>query len=365
MMLRIPARLGHEVVSVKGMKPMYRRPLPRWIVACAASWIALVSPLRAEDAKPAGAPQTCGGVDILAEAETKDPELYRTVTDAAKKLDNSEALLWKVEKAGVPTSYLFGTIHISDPRVTALSDKAKAALGSAKTVALEFVGGPDAAIAAMTASAGQLLVYTDGTTLESKLAPEDFAKVKDVVAKMGMPGEIAGLIRPWIINMLLAISDCERQKAEQGAQALDSQIEKQAKDKGQALAGLETPEQQLAAMTSIPEDQQIAMLKAALKYADRSNDMIETLVQMYLKRQIGAAMPLQIAMAAKVGTPASAYDGFVKTLLTDRNVKMRDSAKPLFDKGEAFVAVGALHLPGPGGLVTLLKDAGYTVTPVE
>ena len=98
---------------------MISRSLSRCLAAVAASWLAVVSPAGAEDAKPAGAPQTCGGIDMLAEAETKDPELFRSVTDAAKKLENSQALLWKVEKAGVATSYLFGTIHISDPRITA------------------------------------------------------------------------------------------------------------------------------------------------------------------------------------------------------------------------------------------------------
>lgn len=344
---------------------MLRRSFPRTLAALSALALAALSPAAAEDANIASAAQTCGGIDMLAEAQSKDPELFRTVTDAAKKLENSEALLWKIEKAGLPPSHLFGTIHISDPRVTTLSDKVKSALSESKTVVLEFVGGQDAAVAALTASAGQHLIYTDGTTLESRLTPEDFAQVKTVVGKIGMPGEIAGLMRPWIVNMLLAISDCERQKMEKGADALDTQIEKTAKAKGLTLAGLETPEQQMTAMTSIPEDQQIQMLKAGLKYADRSNDMLETLVQMYLKRQISAAMPLQIAMAAKVGTPASAYDGFVKILLNDRNAHMRDNAKPILDKGGAFVAVGALHLPGPAGLVTLLRNAGYTVTAVE
>ena len=31
----------------------------------------------------------------------------------------------------------------------------------------------------------------------------------------------------------------------------------------------------------------------------------------------------------------------------------------------AFVAVGALHLPGEQGLVQLLRDAGYTVTAIR
>ena len=51
-------------------------------------------------------------------------------------------------------------------------------------------------------------------------------------------------------------------------------------------------------------------------------------------------------------------------IITDRNVNMRNRAKPLIDRGSAFIAVGALHLPGKNGLVTLFRDAGYTVTPV-
>lgn len=341
-----------------------RRSLRR--LAALAVTCAMLSPATAEDAAKPGAAQTCDGIDMLAEAQTKDPDLYRTVMEESKKLENTEAIFWKVEKAGAEPSYLLGTIHISDPRVTALSPKVKEALNAAKTVALEFVGGQEAAVAAMTASAGQLLIYTDGkTTLDAQLTPDEFKKVQEIVEKTGLPAQLAGMLRPWIVNMLLAISDCERKKMDGGAPALDMQIEKTASDAGKTLAGLETADQQLTAMTSIPEDQQIQMLKAALKYADRSNDMIETLVQMYLKRQIGAAMPLQIAMAAKTGTPAAAYDGFLKLLLTDRNARMRDSAKPLLDKGQAFIAVGALHMPGPKGLVALLREAGYTVTAVE
>jgi uncharacterized protein YbaP (TraB family) len=44
---------------------------------------------------------------------------------------------------------------------------------------------------------------------------------------------------------------------------------------------------------------------------------------------------------------------------------MRDAAGPLLDEGGVFIAVGALHLSGEKGLVALLREAGYTVTPVE
>ena len=40
-------------------------------------------------------------------------------------------------------------------------------------------------------------------------------------------------------------------------------------------------------------------------------------------------------------------------------------AADLLAKGNVFIAVGALHLPGEDGLVELIRKAGYKVTPVN
>jgi uncharacterized protein YbaP (TraB family) len=92
---------------------------------------------------------------------------------------------------------------------------------------------------------------------------------------------------------------------------------------------------------------------------------METLVQLYLTRRITAAMPFQIAMAQQAGVSDQAFAGFQEKLLVERNVKMTAVAEPLLDKGGLFIAVGALHLPGDKGLVALLREAGYTVSPIE
>jgi uncharacterized protein YbaP (TraB family) len=38
---------------------------------------------------------------------------------------------------------------------------------------------------------------------------------------------------------------------------------------------------------------------------------------------------------------------------------------PYLAKGNAFIAIGALHLSGAEGVVALLRQAGYKVTPVN
>jgi hypothetical protein len=88
-------------------------------------------------------------------------------------------------------------------------------------------------------------------------------------------------------------------------------------------------------------------------------------VQLYLGRQIGVIWPLQLALAEQVGVAPDAFTSLEHSLLATRNLGMRENAVPHLAQGGAFIAVGALHLPGRHGLVALLREAGYTVTPVE
>ena len=319
----------------------------------------------AEQPAPAVTPAACHGVDMMAELESNDPELFKNLVAAARTTENTEALLWKIDRPGVEPSYLFGTVHLSDSRVTALSDKVKAALHQSKQLAVEVADLSQEAVGKAMANAAASLVYGDGHTLSEKLTAEEFKQVEVLLAKSGLPDELAPMLKPWLVNMLLAISDCERKRVAAGITVLDMKLEEEAKKESMSIVGLETIEQQLASLADIADSEQIEMLKAGLKFADRTDDMLETMVQLYSKRQMGAAIPFQMALAAKVGTPASAYDGFQKSLLIDRNARMRDKIGPLVDKGSAFVAVGALHLPGKTGIITLLREAGYVITAVE
>jgi uncharacterized protein YbaP (TraB family) len=333
--------------------------------AIGAAVLATASLMPARMALATEAAPQCRGNDMLAEMQSQAPDRYKEVMRESRALANSEAVLWKIEKAGVAPSYLFGTMHLSDPRISTLSEKTKEAIAQSTSVTLEVADLSDKAVTAGMAKARSLIVYSGGESLKAQLTAEEYKKVERVVAKSGMPSELAGMLKPWLVSMLLSTSDCERKQLAGGATVLDLRVAAEAKKNGITVGGFETVDDQLAALAAVPDDQQVAMLKFGLKYADRADDMMETLVQMYVKRQVGAAMPFQLALAAENGVPASAFDGFKKVLLADRNIKMRDAAMPKLEKGRAFIAVGALHLPGDTGLVALLRARGYTLDPVE
>jgi hypothetical protein len=309
----------------------------------------------------------CGGKNVLEELQGSDPAAYAKILAEAAATENATAILWRIERPGKPASHLFGTMHLTDERIANVSPAVKAALGGARRLLLEVNADDLSASGFMRAfaSARPLLTFTDGRRLEQVLDPADYDKAIVILERAGLPAQVAGAFRPWVASMMLALSGCERQRLAQGEAPLDLRLGRDAQSKGIAVAGLETLEQQFRAMTSVPEADQIALLRAGLAMYDRIDDMLETTVQLYLKRQLGAVWPLQLALAAKVGLAAKAFDSTEASLIVERNLRMRDKAVAALGEGGVMIAVGALHLPGKQGLVALLRAAGYTVTAVE
>ena len=333
----------------------------------AAATLALAALLGATCAHAAeeAAAETCRGVDMLAETKAKDADLYRRIMAEAEATENSDAILWKIERDGRPASYLFGTVHLTDDRITRLSPAVEMALGEAKTIALEVSDLSEKATTSVIAKAAPLVMFTDGQRLDQLLSSTEYETVKAIITRSGMPVDLAALFKPWIVTMILSVSDCERAKVQRGTRVLDMKIAEIGKARGLEVVGLETIPEQLQALAAVPQPQQLKMLRTSLKFADRTNDMMETLVQLYLNRKIAAAMPFQVALAREVGIGDDAFAGFQEKLLIERNIKMQQSAEPLLQEGGVFIAVGALHLTGKKGLVALMREAGYTVTAIE
>lgn len=313
----------------------------------------------------ASTPLSCTGVDMLSETAAKNPQAYALIMAQAAATKNSDAILWKIEKEGRPASYLFGTVHLTDERVTKLSPAVEKAIEGSKTIALEVSDVSETATSTVIAKSAPLVMYTDGRRLDGLLSSTEYDTVKTIIGRSGMPVDLAALFKPWIVTMILSTSECERAKVQSGARVLDMKIAEMGKASGKEVIGLETISTQIEALAAVPERQQLDMLRSSLRFADRTNDMMETLVQLYLHRQISAALPFQIALAKEAGIGDEAFAGFQQKLLFERNDKMRAVAEPLLDQGGAFIAVGALHLPGDRGLVELVRKLGYTVTAVE
>lgn len=311
---------------------------------------------------------SCKGRNVLDEFRATDPATHTDIRAAADATPNARALLWKIEdprQPNRPASYLFGTIHLADARVLALSKATETALASVRRIALEVDDLSPQRVGAAMATVSDLILLPDDRRLGSLLSDTEILRAQGVLSEAGLAGEIASRVRPWVAQMLMSVSACERRRVAGGRLPLDAALQKRAEDAGISVVGLETIEMQFQSLAAVPESNSVAVLKSGIKLLDRADDMMETLVQLYLRRDLGAIWPLQLAIAKKQGIESSAFDSFEKHLLTQRNTRMRDRALSHLAFGGIFVAVGALHLPGKQGLVALIRDAGYVVTPVE
>ena len=111
-------------------------------------------------------------------------------------------------------------------------------------------------------------------------------------------------------------------------------------------------------------DYHVSALEEALSSGSLATDMIETLKQAYLNNEMGIVFPIMKALMPESGNGEGAAK-FQETLLVKRNVVMVERMLPILQSRSALVAVGALHLPYDTGIVTLLRDNGFDVTPLK
>jgi uncharacterized protein YbaP (TraB family) len=319
----------------------------------------------------AGAP-VCGGRDLIAAMQQSEPERYRTVVAAEQASRNSAALLWKIEKDGLAPSFLLGTMHMSDARLTTLPAAAAEALGASRKVALELGEIIDERqFTAATMSNITKIAFIDGRSIETLLSAAEIEQLKLALAKFGMPYPAMRIMKPWFLSLSLALPRCEIERKKAGLEALDVTIGRKAQQLGVPLVGLETVDEQFAAFDSLSLDDQKRLLLSSVKLLPLLEDQIETMTRLYVERRIGALWELTRQLTIKYAEPGeeaadlATLDRFKEVLVTRRNQTMAERALPLIAEGGAFIAVGAMHLPDEGGLVDRLQQAGYKVTAVD
>lgn len=313
----------------------------------------------------AQAETSCGGADLIAEMAEKEPARLAAIRKEAAATLNGGALLWRIEGAGAAPSYLYGTMHVTDPRVVELPPAAEQAFEVVDTLVIETTDVLDpAAMMATLAEAPELMMFTDGTTLGSLLAPKDRSLVDAALEERGIPPASITKMKPWMIAAMVSLPPCEAARKAAGEEILDLALARRAEADGKEVLGLETMKDQLEAMARLPMEFHVQGLVDTLKLGSRMNDVVETMTLIYISGKPGMFWPFIRAVLPGSGAAEAGIAAFEESLITARNRKMAASAEPILAKGGAFVAVGALHLPGEEGLVALLRGRGFTLEPV-
>ncbi len=308
---------------------------------------------------------SCAGKDLMAALKQDKPRDYQAIIDAGNAEENGNTILWKIEKPGSHPSWLFGTMHLTDDRLIDVPDDVLNALNGAATVAVENIDVMDPSISKrQMKELADILVFADGSDLRDHMTKEQQETLRSASMKYKLSYFKIIKMKPWLAASLLAIPPCEKFRKSAGKPFLDKAIVDRAYRINAKVVSLETIAEQLNAMDSLPMTAQIAFLTSSARLAEKAEDFLETMITLYLDRKIGAIPAMAKYFGGSDATTEKAYASFHQKLVVKRNGVMLERSLPLIEKGEAFIAVGALHLPGKQGLVELLREKGYTVTAV-
>ncbi len=262
----------------------------------------------------------------------------------------ARGLLWKIEKPGVAPSYLLGTIHSDDPRVTTLPAPVARAFDGSKRFVMEALIDGDGLV-----RMAQAMYFNDGRTLEQVIGKPLYEQTLKALAARGVPAQNVEKQKPWAAMMALSIPPLKT------GEYLDLILEQRAARQGKTVSGLETMDEQIAVFNDLPLPDQVALLRETVASQADFDKELEGLLQAYLARDLAALAELS---AKHAPGEERMYRTVMDRLLIRRNARMAGRMHPYLDEGGSFIAVGAAHLPGRTGLLNRIEEAGYRVISV-
>jgi uncharacterized protein YbaP (TraB family) len=327
--------------------------------AAAAALLAVftLGPARFAAAAESPSPPACGGRDVAAGLDLAAARAAR-----ADDLTDAQGLLWRVGRDGLAPSYLFGTIHSTDDGAAAIARRAAAVAANATVVATEL-GGPFDAVdrAALAGKLFAAAIDRDADTFQPDLAGPLGAPVEALVAAHGVPKAMAHHLKLWFLAASVEAPLCEQAREQAALREVDEIIAEAGAGAKIPVVGLETADEQLAALAAAPPSLSAALLKTAARLPQLDDDAYATMVRLYRDGRPAEMIAIVDALPELTAEERAAERRFDDLLLIGRNETMAERAAPLLAKGGAFVAVGALHLPGKGGLIARFRALGYRV----
>lgn len=261
----------------------------------------------------------------------------------------SDAVLWKVSRNGQRNSYIFGTIHVSDPRVVDLPGPVVNALDESDTFTMEAIPEADDLLILR-----ELMFFSGETRLNHLLEADKYTRAAEILKKYNLSGESITRLKPWAayLTMNYPVND---------GLPLDLVLLQMARERGMKITGLETLSEQLSALTGLGDEQQIRILVDTLCNYDQVLRGFEDMIALYLDRDVRGLFAFSMKYSLQ---DDDIYDHLYRKLLIDRNYLMVDRLDEDLQTGGVFVAIGALHLAGEEGVLALLDDRGYKIEAV-
>lgn len=259
------------------------------------------------------------------------------------------SMLWKIEHDSLPgASYLFGTIHVIPSAQFFVPELLNKLADSLDQLVLEI---PIDMGATAEMTKGMMMVAPP--TMRELLGEENFGTVSKFLRdSMPMLSPNFQLIQPIFLAEQIALGHCFANETASYELYFDQLYRKKEKN----IRALETIDEQLKSLSKVPLKEQAAHLIRTIETMKHACGEYERLFEMYLDQDLEEIM---FFMQNEPG-----MGEHLEALLYDRNEIWVERISKLIPKNRSFIAVGAAHLGGEKGLISLLEEAGFSLMPV-
>jgi uncharacterized protein len=287
-----------------------------------------------------------GGQSAFAQRPADRPGLFYAVTGNGLK----------------DTSWLFGTHHLLKSSYIDAQTAIKAAFNRSKGVVVEIEVDP------VTLQAAQAKGMMQSSTLRGLLS-EPFADSLNAELKstLGMELQSMNQLKPMAIitalTMMYTMRDNAGTIAQYTGEPMDLAFVTTGKQAGKTIHPLETIDAQMDVLfNSLTDAEQAVQLQYFLRNKEEGIRLGNALLRDWLN-QDATAMQAVFEKTRSLYPPTGT--DFYALINEARNDQWMQQLPGLLQQGSKFVAVGAMHLLGPSGLVNQLRKSGYTVIPVK
>ena len=279
--------------------------------------------------------------------------LFNFTSKAQTNTTDNKSLLWRISgKHLSKPSYLFGTMHKICKDDYIWTDAMKTSLEKSEKICLEMdMDDPTV----MMAIAGGL-IDKSGKQLKDYFTPEQYKLVSQYL-KDSLELDIAMFqqMKPIMLQTVMGLSEVSCKNAV----SYEENIMKTAQETDKEILGLEDPQEQLNVLESIPADSVInSVLEEVTGHKNPEGDDDYNKMIVAYKQQDIPALYQYITQSKSISDDMGEF-------LDVRNKKWIPRMATKMEKSSVFFAVGAGHLWGENGVISLLRNDGYKVEMVK
>ena len=260
-----------------------------------------------------------------------------------------QGLLWQVTQRDTAPSYVFGTIHVAERHVSTQLDKIRDVLAASELFVMEAIFDPDA-----VESLRRMMFFTDGRRLQDLVSADLYAQTQAILGAYHVTGMDLAVMKPWAAYLTMSYP------ADMGV-ILDQRLLRLALEAGLETMGLESVLEQGSLLNGFSLDDQVRLLTDAVCHREILVRDFAKIISLYTQGDLAGLSAYGQRYSFSDNT---LYETLTERLLTSRNRLMVERMQAALKTGNAFIAVGALHLPGEKGVLALLERRGFEITRV-